>query len=89
MVDSSKFQTVPTVFEFSTLSIIWYSKKPDNTTYQKLDLFPSSGDGKAPTLLDLLERDNLNHCTKTTKELCGLSPRANYTDRETAACRRS
>jgi hypothetical protein len=28
-------------------------------------------------------------CTKTKTKLHGLSPRANYTDRATAACRRS
>jgi hypothetical protein len=27
-----------------TLSIVWYSKKLENTTFQKLDLFPSSGE---------------------------------------------
>jgi hypothetical protein len=29
------------------------------------------------------------HTTGTKKKLCGLSPRANYTDRATAVCRRS
>jgi hypothetical protein len=27
-----------------TLSIVWYSKKLENTMFQKLDLFPSSGE---------------------------------------------
>jgi hypothetical protein len=32
--------------------------------FRKLDLFPSSGEGgEAPTLLDPLERSNLNHWT--------------------------
>jgi hypothetical protein len=29
---------------FWTLSIIWYAKKLENTTFQKLDLFPPSGE---------------------------------------------
>jgi hypothetical protein len=29
---------------FLTLSISWYSKKVENTTLRKLDLFPSSGE---------------------------------------------
>jgi hypothetical protein len=36
-----------------------------------------------------LETIVLQKPLKTTTELRGLSPRANYTDRETAACRRS
>jgi hypothetical protein len=33
-----------------------------NTTFRKLDLFPSSGDGReTPTLIGSLERYNLNH----------------------------
>jgi hypothetical protein len=36
----------------------------ENTTFQKLDLFPSSGkEGKTPTQLGTLERANLNHWT--------------------------
>jgi hypothetical protein len=31
---------------FWTLSIVWYSKKLENTTFRKLDLFPSSGQGE-------------------------------------------
>jgi hypothetical protein len=35
--------------------------KLENTTFRKLDLFPSSGEGeKTPTLLGPLERANLN-----------------------------
>jgi hypothetical protein len=36
-----------------------------NTTFRKLDLFPSSGEGgeKTPTQLSPLERANLNHWT--------------------------
>jgi hypothetical protein len=30
-------------------------------TFRKLDLFPSSGEGRTPTLLGPLERANLNH----------------------------
>jgi hypothetical protein len=38
---------------------------PQNTTFRKLDLFPSSGEGKeTPTLLDPLERANLSHWTQ-------------------------
>jgi hypothetical protein len=44
------------------LSIVWNSKLTKNTTFRKLDLFPSSGEGKeTPTLLDPLERTILNH----------------------------
>jgi hypothetical protein len=32
---------------------------------------------------------SLQNILKTGTKLCGLSPRANYTDRATAACRRS
>jgi hypothetical protein len=37
----------------------------ENTTFRKLDLFPSSGvgGGKTPTQLGLLDRANLNHWT--------------------------
>jgi hypothetical protein len=35
--------------------------------FRKLDLFPSSGEGReTPTLLGPLERDNLNHWTSDT-----------------------
>jgi hypothetical protein len=36
----------------------------ENTTFRKLDLFPSSGEGgeKTPTQLGPLERANLNPC---------------------------
>jgi hypothetical protein len=36
-------------------------------TFQKLDLFPSSGDGGTPTLLCPLERANPNHWTQFPK----------------------
>jgi hypothetical protein len=40
--------------------IFW---KLEKTAFRKLDLFPSSGEGggETPTLLDPLERANLNH----------------------------
>jgi hypothetical protein len=37
----------------------------ENTTFRKLDLFLSSGEGETPTLLGPLERANLNHWTNT------------------------
>jgi hypothetical protein len=38
-------------------------KHLENTTFRKLALFPSSGEGRETrTLLGLLERVNLNHC---------------------------
>jgi hypothetical protein len=38
------------------------SKYLENTTCQKLDLFPSSGEGReTPNQLRLLERANINH----------------------------
>jgi hypothetical protein len=41
----------------------------ENTTFQKLDLFPSSGEGReTTTLLGPLERANLNHWTKDPME---------------------
>jgi hypothetical protein len=33
------------LISFWTLSIVQYSKKLENTTFRKLDLFPSSGHG--------------------------------------------
>jgi hypothetical protein len=39
----------------------------ENTTFRKLDLFPSSGEGReTPTLLGPLERANLNQWTRRT-----------------------
>jgi phosphoribosylaminoimidazole-succinocarboxamide synthase len=35
------------LLEFWTLSIVWYSER--NTTFRKLDLFPSSGENVART----------------------------------------
>jgi hypothetical protein len=41
----------------------------ENTTFQKLDLFPFSGEEKEmPTLLGPSERANLNHWTVYSKE---------------------
>jgi hypothetical protein len=40
----------------------------ENTTFRKLDLFPSSGEGREiPTLLGSLERANLNHMSVFSK----------------------
>jgi hypothetical protein len=36
-------------------------EKLDNTTFRKLDLFASSGEGETPTLFGPLLRANLNH----------------------------
>jgi hypothetical protein len=42
----------------------------ENTTFRKLDLFPSSGEGKGtPTLLSQYERSNLNHWTQQSMYL--------------------
>jgi hypothetical protein len=51
------------LLSFWTLSIVQYSKKLKNTTFRKLDLFPSSGRGGTPNQLGPLERANLNHWT--------------------------
>jgi hypothetical protein len=49
------------ILGFWTLSIAHNSKRLENTTFRKLDLFPSSGNGReTPTLLGRLERGNLN-----------------------------
>jgi hypothetical protein len=45
---------------FWTLSSVRYSKKQKNTTFRKLDLFPSSGEGAGDTL-GRLERACPNH----------------------------
>jgi hypothetical protein len=37
------------LLSFWTLSIVQYSKKLKNTTFRKLDLFPSSGEGEKNT----------------------------------------
>jgi hypothetical protein len=49
--------------------------KLENTTFRKLDVFPSSGEGeKIPTQLGPLERANLNHWTgKSPKNPVTLS----------------
>jgi hypothetical protein len=47
------------LLEFWALSIVRDEKKNQNTTFRKLDLFSSSGEGgKTPTLLGPVERDN-------------------------------
>jgi hypothetical protein len=51
---------------FWTFSIVWYSRNIKDTTFPKLDLFPSSGGGgggETPTPLGPLKRANLNHWT--------------------------
>jgi hypothetical protein len=43
-------------------------KNTKNTTFRKLDLLPSAGEGwETPTLLGPLERANLNHWTSEDK----------------------
>jgi hypothetical protein len=42
-----------------TLSIVWYSKKLENTTFRKLYVFCPWVEGGVPTLLGPLERANL------------------------------
>jgi hypothetical protein len=50
--------------DFWILSIVRDSKYLENTTFRKLDLFPSSSEGReTPTLLGSLEGANLNDCT--------------------------
>jgi hypothetical protein len=49
------------LLDFWTLSIVRYSKKLENTTFRKLDLFPSSGEvWETPTQLGPLERADLD-----------------------------
>jgi hypothetical protein len=61
---------------------IWGSNKGDYYDYYNVQ-----SDRIYPTIqyIGLLE----TWVSKTKKKLHGLSPRANYTDRATAACRRS
>jgi hypothetical protein len=55
---------IPKSLAFWILSTDWNSKWLENTTFQKLDLFLSSGDGReTPTLLGPLGRANLNQWT--------------------------
>jgi hypothetical protein len=49
------------LLDFWTLSIIQYSKKLESTTFQKLDLFPFSGEGGRRAVGRPLETANLNH----------------------------
>jgi hypothetical protein len=47
--------------DLRTFPPFWYCNKLEETTFLKLDLFPSSGDWRdIPTLLGPLERANLN-----------------------------
>jgi hypothetical protein len=56
------------LLSFWTLSVVQYSKKLENTTFRKLDLFPSSGRGaRTPSQLGPLERANLRHWTTEVK----------------------
>jgi hypothetical protein len=57
------FPFVSEILGFRTLSIVVVLKIKlrKNTTFRKLDLFPSSGEGKKPILLGPLERASLNH----------------------------
>jgi hypothetical protein len=48
-------------------TFVWHSKKQENTIFQKLDLFPSSGERETPPLLGPLERANLNHWIQFSK----------------------
>jgi hypothetical protein len=51
-------------YDFGLCTSSGILKNTKNTTFPKLDLFPSLGEGeKTPTLLDPLERANLNHWT--------------------------
>jgi hypothetical protein len=51
------------VFGLCPLSSIPKTRECTISTFQKLNLFPSSDKGgETPTLLGLLERANLNHC---------------------------
>jgi hypothetical protein len=49
------------LLDFWTSSIIRCSKKLEFTTFQKLDLFPSSDEGGDTYSLDPLERANVSH----------------------------
>jgi hypothetical protein len=46
--------------DFFHRPVFW---KTDNTTFRKLDLFPSSGEGEHTYSISTLERANLNHWT--------------------------
>jgi hypothetical protein len=49
------------ILGFWTLSVIWYSKKLENTTFRKLDLFLSSGDGADTQSVGSRTKANLSH----------------------------
>jgi hypothetical protein len=52
------------LLDFWTLSFIWYSKKLENTMFQKLNLFLTSGEGGGNYFVGCpFERANLNHWT--------------------------
>jgi hypothetical protein len=61
---------------FWTLSIVWNSKQLENTKFRKLELFPSSGEGRdTPTLLGHLERANMKSLFLVqNKWVSGLCP---------------
>jgi hypothetical protein len=58
---------------FWTLPIVWYSKKLEDTIFWKVYLFLSSGEGGAHTLLDPLEKANLNSWTAHVSITTGIS----------------
>jgi hypothetical protein len=62
-------QCISEILGLRTLSIVLVLKNKlrKNTTFRKLDLFPSSGEGKKPILLGPLERASLNHWTQSPK----------------------
>jgi hypothetical protein len=51
------------LLSFRTLSVVRYSKKLENTTIRKLDLFPFSCEEGDTYSVGSLERVNLNHWT--------------------------
>jgi hypothetical protein len=57
------YDTQTELLGFCTLFIIQYIKKLENTMFQNLDLFLSSGEGETLTMLGPLERANINHWT--------------------------
>jgi hypothetical protein len=46
-----------------------------NTTFRKMYLFPSSGEGETPAMLGCLESANLNHWTTHVKEKVNVTLR--------------
>jgi hypothetical protein len=71
-VDSEAFwQWHATLRLAGLLDVVHHSvfQKLENTTFWKLDLFPSSGERETPTLLGPLERANLNPVTEVSSFL--------------------